>query len=79
MKKPAIVISTILIAVMLLTTCFLLAQAKPSIAWATIPAGSFLMVSPASEVDRGSAENQHSVTLSGFKMNSLQIVKSKYV
>lgn len=70
MKKPAIVISTILIAVMLLTTCFLHAQAK---------SGTFLMDSPEKEVNIVENKTKHTLMLSGFKMNSIQIVKRNYV
>ena len=48
------------------------------IAWLSIPAGTFLMGSPESEVDRGSNENQHQVTLSAFKMSKNEITFAQY-
>jgi formylglycine-generating enzyme required for sulfatase activity len=45
---------------------------KPNIEWANIPAGTFTMGSPTTEVNRQADETQHEVTLSAFKM-------SKYV
>jgi len=59
MKKPTIVIFTILIS-----------QAKSS---------TFLMGSPEKEVNIVDIKTQHTLMLSGFKMNSRQIVKRNYV
>ena len=43
-----------------------------------IPAGTFIMGSPSSEVDRGTDETQHQVTLSAFKMSKHQITFEHY-
>ena len=44
-------------------------QTKPAIEWASIPAGTFTMGSPESEVERGDNESQFQVTLSAFQMS----------
>lgn len=56
----------------------LLNQIKPFIEWADIPAGTFIMGSPESEVGRNDNENQHQVTLSAFKMSKYQITFEQY-
>ncbi len=43
-----------------------------------IPAGTFLMGSPISEVDRYDDEQQHQVTLSAFKMSKNEITFEQY-
>jgi len=43
-----------------------------------IPAGTFTMGSPNSEVDRGTDEQQHQVTLSAFKMSKNEITFAQY-
>ena len=43
-----------------------------------IPAGTFTMGSPNSEVDRGSDEQQHQVTLSAFRMSKNEITFAQY-
>ena len=48
------------------------------IAWVSIPAGTFMMGSPESEVDRYENENQHLVTLSAFKMSKNEITFAQY-
>ena len=48
------------------------------IAWLSIPAGTFLMGSPESEVDRFSYETQHQVTLSAFRMSKNEITFAQY-
>ena len=49
-----------------------------TIEWATIPAGTFTMGSPETEVDRGYYEEQHQVTLSGFKMSKYEVTFDQY-
>ncbi len=44
----------------------------------SIPGGTFMMGSPASEVDRESNERQHEVTVSGFKMSKYEVTFAKY-
>jgi sulfatase modifying factor 1 len=57
---------------------FATAQTKPTIEWVSIPAGTFTMGSPTSEVDRGSDETQHQVTLSAFKMSKYEVTFEQY-
>ena len=49
-----------------------------TIEWATIPAGTFTMGSPATEVNREDNETQHQVTLSGFKMSKYEVTFEQY-
>jgi len=51
---------------------------KPVIEWIEIPAGTFMMGSPASEVNRKSDEIQHPVTLSAFRISRYQITFEQY-
>ncbi len=51
---------------------------KPTIVWVSIPAGTFTMGSPTSEVDRSSDETQHQVTLSAFKMSKYEVTFEQY-
>ena len=51
---------------------------RPSIEWATIPAGDFTMGSPASEPDRLDNETRHQVTLSAFKMSKHEITLGQF-
>lgn len=51
---------------------------KPTIAWVSIPAGTFTMGSPTSEIDRQSDETQHQVTLSAFKMSKYEVTFEQY-
>lgn len=50
---------------------------KPIIEWVSIPAGTFTMGSPTSEVGRG-IETQHQVTLSAFKMSKYEVTFEQY-
>jgi formylglycine-generating enzyme len=54
------------------------AKSKPIIEWVSIPAGTFTMGSPTSEIDRGKDETQHQVTLSAFKMSKYEITFDQY-
>jgi len=49
-----------------------------TIAMVNIPAGTFTMGSPTSEVNHGSNETQHQVTLSAFKMSKYEITNAQY-
>ena len=49
-----------------------------SIVMVSIPAGTFTMGSPASEVGRGDDETPHRVTLSGFKMSQYEVTFEQY-
>ena len=51
---------------------------KPTIEWVSIPAGTFTMGSPTSEIDRGEYETQHQVTLSAFKMSKYEVTFEQY-
>jgi len=55
-----------------------IAQTKPSIDWVTIPAGSFTMGSPESEIDRSNNETQHQVTLSAFMISKYEVTFEQY-
>ena len=48
-----------------------------TIAMVNIPAGTFTMGSPTSEVNHGSNETQHQVTLSAFKMSKYEITNAQ--
>ena len=48
------------------------------IEWVQIPAGTFMMGSPNSEIERESDETQHQVTLSAFKMSKNEITFAQY-
>jgi sulfatase modifying factor 1 len=51
---------------------------KPTIEWVSIPAGTFIMGSPESEVGRLNDEVQHQVTLSAFKMSKYEVTFEQY-
>lgn len=51
---------------------------QPTIAWTNIPAGTYIMGSPANEVCRDDNENQHRVTLSAFKMSKYEVTFEQY-
>jgi len=44
----------------------------------SIPGGTFMMGSPATEPNRRDDETQHSVTLSGYKMGKYQVTQEQY-
>ena len=51
---------------------------KPPVEWVSVPAGTFTMGSPESEVDRFSDETQHQVTLSAFRMSKYEVTFDQY-
>ena len=58
---------------------FKVASKSPvDIEWIQIPAGTFTMGSPLSEVNHESDETQHQVTLSAFKMSKNEITFAQY-
>jgi sulfatase modifying factor 1 len=58
---------------------FKVASKSPvDIEWIQIPAGTFTMGSPLSEVNHESDETQHQVTLSSFKMSKNEITFAQY-
>lgn len=73
MKKGVITI------IVLFATIVLWGQTqKPSIEWVSIPAGTFFMGSPTSEIDREVDETQHKVVLSAFKMSKYEVSFEQY-
>jgi formylglycine-generating enzyme len=54
------------------------AKLKASIEWATIPAGTFSMGSPRSEVGRVKDETRHEVSLSDFKISKYEVTFEQY-
>lgn len=73
MKKSVFVVSMLTFFV---SVSF--AQIKPSIEWVDIPAGTFTIGSPTSELDRANDETQHLVTLSAFKMSKFEVTFEQY-
>ena len=58
---------------------FKVASKSPvGIEWIQIPAGTFTMGSPVSEISRSDNETQHQVTLSSFKMSKNEITFAQY-
>lgn len=51
---------------------------KPIIEWVEIPAGTFTMGSPKTELNRVKDEIQHQVTLSAFKMSKYEITVEQF-
>ena len=51
---------------------------KPAVEWADIPAGTFTMGSPMTEVDRKDSETQHQVILSAFKMSKYEVTVEQF-
>jgi formylglycine-generating enzyme required for sulfatase activity len=78
MKKPLNFFSASILAALLVSAFSLSSQTKPTIKWASIPAGTFMMGSPASEVDRGDDEIQHEVKLSACKMSAYEVTFEQY-
>jgi len=53
-------------------------QAKPSIEWANIPAGTFTMGSPIIKINTAGNEIQHQVTLNAFKISKYEVTFEQY-
>ena len=51
---------------------------RVSVAMVEIPAGTFMMGSPTTEVDRKDDEAQHEITLSSFRMSKYEITNSEF-
>jgi formylglycine-generating enzyme len=51
---------------------------KPIIEWVEIPAGTYTMGSPTTEVGREDDETQHKVTLNAFKMSKYEVTFEQY-
>ena len=72
-------IMVVLIAFVFFAGCkSVLTVKKPKIEWVDIPAGTFIMGSPETEVNRDNDETQHEVTLSAFKMSKYEITFAQY-
>ena len=67
-----------LIFLLIIAAFFTSSQNKPAIEWIDIPAGSFIMGSPAAEFDRNEYEIQHQVTLNAFRMSKYEITFAQY-
>lgn len=57
---------------------FTKSQTKPTIEWAEIPAGTFIMGSPKGEADSITNAIQHQVSLSAFKMSKHEITIAQF-
>ncbi|MEI6898455.1 MAG: formylglycine-generating enzyme family protein [Bacteroidota bacterium] len=68
----------VLIATVIILVSTTLSAQKPLIEWVDIPAGTFIMGSPASEVDREADETIHQVTLSAFKMSKYEVTVKQF-
>jgi sulfatase modifying factor 1 len=67
------------IAVMWYFVVSLSSQTKPNIEWTDVPAGTFTMGSPVSEVNRdNNNENQFEVTVSAFKMSKYEVTIEQF-
>ncbi len=51
---------------------------KPTVQWASIPLGTFIMGSPADEVDRSDDEIEHYVIVSGYKISAYKVTFDQY-
>ena len=78
MKNPLTFLSASILVTFLVSAFSLSAQIKPTIKWVSIPAGTFMMGSPVSEVDRSDVEIQHEVKLSAFKMSAYEVTFEQY-
>jgi len=57
---------------------FASAQTKPTIEWASIQGGTFIMGSPAGEAERKDNETQHQVILSAFKISKYEVTIKQF-
>ena len=85
MKRPSLYFPLVAIVALFISSCggnstpdVADESTKPTIKWASIPAGTFMMGSPVSEVDRSSDEIQHEVKLSAFKMSAYEVTFEQY-
>ncbi len=78
MKNSLNFFSASILATLLVSAFSLSAQTLPTIKWASIPAGTFMMGSPASEVNRYDNETQYEVKLSAFKMSAYEVTFEQY-
>jgi formylglycine-generating enzyme len=72
MKKGITTLISLFVAIVLF------AQTKPTIEWVSVPAGTFVIGSPLSEVYRNSNEDQHQVSLSSFNMSKYEITVAQF-
>jgi formylglycine-generating enzyme required for sulfatase activity len=66
------------LAVLTLIIYYVFYPTKPTIQWASIPAGKFMMGSPASEVNSTVYVGPHEVSLSAFKMSAYEVTFEQY-
>ena len=85
MKKPSSYFPLVAIVALFISSCggnsapdAADKSTKPAIKWVSIPAGTFMMGSPASEVDRSNNEIEHEVKLSAFKMSAYEVTFEQY-
>jgi len=52
---------------------------KPAMVMVSVPGGTFIMGSPDDELDRGTDEEQHPVTLSSFYISKYPVTQKQYV
>jgi sulfatase modifying factor 1 len=85
MKKISFYLSLVAIVALFISSCggnstpdAADESTKPAIKWVSIPAGTFTMGSPASEVDRADDEIEHEVKLSAFKMSAYEVTFEQY-
>lgn len=77
-QKNIRMIGTIILTALVFIGISSCTKSKPAIDWVDIPAGSFIMGSPETEVNRKDDEKQHPVTLSAFKMSKFEITVGQF-
>ena len=77
-KKRLALIGLGSLVVLTLIIYYVFYPTKPTIQWASIPAGTFMMGSPASEVDSSVYVIPHEVSLSAFKMSAHEVTFAQY-
>jgi formylglycine-generating enzyme required for sulfatase activity len=70
--------SIVLLFILMFQVSLVFSQTKPTIEFVEIPAGTFTMGSPTTEVDRYADEVQHQVTVSAFKRSTFEITFEQY-
>ena len=81
MKRPSLYFRIAVIVAILSSSCgggSSNEKTKSTIKWISIPAGTFMMGSPASEESRNDNETQHEVSLSAFKMSAHEVTFAQY-
>jgi formylglycine-generating enzyme required for sulfatase activity len=78
MKRKTVKLERLIVILVTLLYTITVSAQKPIIEWAEIPAGTFTMGSPTTEVNRESNETQHQVTLSALKMSKYEITVEQF-